>query len=180
MLLSLRRQCWWAPGPRVLHCGRCPDCLGQPFVRLVWSKGQVEPTYRGEVYAKTLVPGRDPIPALMATTDEADVLVPQLTARGWVPLGDPLPPEVEGQIVIGADRLRLVVNDQALLDDLNPYAPDGWWAAVDQRKGRCLVVILRSEDVDLAADNAGDQIAALVGSGCSVCASLPVMTFLEV
>ena len=115
------------------------------------------------MYAKTLVPGPRPVAALMATTDEADVLVPQLVARGWVPFGDPLPLGAEGQIVMGADRLRLVVADQALLDDLNPYAPDGWWAAVDQRQGRCLMVILRAEDVDLAADDAGEQIAALVG-----------------
>jgi hypothetical protein len=74
----------------------------------------------------------------------------------------------------------LVVADQALLDDLNPCAPDGWWAAVDQRQGRCLVVILRAEDVDLAADDAGEQIAALVGSDSSVSASLPVETYLEV
>jgi hypothetical protein len=83
--------------------------------------------------------------------------------------------------LIGADRLCLAVDGQALLDDLNPYAPDGWWAAVDRRKGRCsMVVILRSEDADLFADNAGDQIAAQMGSGCSMYAWLPIMTFLEV
>ncbi|GAA3579918.1 hypothetical protein GCM10022197_41970 [Microlunatus spumicola] len=131
------------------------------------------------MYAKTLVPGPRPIAALVATTDEAEVLVPQLTARGWVPFGDPLPAEAAGQIVIGADRLRLVVDGQALLDDLNPYAPDGWWAAVDQGQGRCMVVILRSGQVDLAANDAGTQIAALIGSRSSVYASLPITTFLE-
>jgi len=132
------------------------------------------------MYAKTLVPGPRPIAALMATTDEADVLLPQLAARGWVPFGDPLPLGAEGQIVIGADRLRLVVAGQALLDDLNPYAPDGWWAAVDERQGRCLVVILRAGDLDLSADDTGDQIAAIIGSDGSVSASLPVQTCLEV
>ena len=107
------------------------------------------------------------------------MLVPQLTARGWVPLGDPLPSEAEGQIVIGADRLRLVVDRQALLDDLNPYAPDGWWAAVDERKGRCLVVILGSGDVDLASEDTDEQLAALVGTGRAVYASLPVATVLD-
>ncbi|HEY0239388.1 MAG TPA: hypothetical protein VGC37_12135 [Friedmanniella sp.] len=107
------------------------------------------------------------------------MLLPQLTARGWVPLGDPLPPEVEGQIVIGADRLRLVIDGQALLDDLNPYAPDGWWAAVDGRESRCLVVIFRSGDVDLASQYTGQQLAALVGTGRAVSASLPVATVLD-
>ena len=91
----------------------------------------VENAYLGLVYAKTLVSGPRPVAALMATTDEADVVVPQLVARGWVPLGDPLPPHAEGQVVIGADRLRLVIDGQSLLDDLNPYAPDGWWADID-------------------------------------------------
>lgn len=114
----------------------------------------------------------------MATTDEADVLMPQLTTRGWVPLGDPLPTAVEGQIVIGADRLRLVVDGQALLDDLNPYAPDGWWAAVDGREGQCLVVIFRASDLDLGSEHTGQQLVALVGTGRAVYASLPVATVL--
>ena len=139
-----------------------------------------EPAYFGRMYAKTLVPGPRPVAALMATTNEADVLVPQLAARGWVPFGDPLKTAAEGQIVIGADRLRLVVAGQVLLDDLNPYAPDGWWTAVDQRQGRCLVVILRAGDVDLAADDAGEQLTALLGSNSSVSASLPVETCLDV
>jgi hypothetical protein len=62
------------------------------------------------------------------------VLLPQLSDRGWAPFGDPLPKSAAGQVV-GADRLRLVVDDQALLDDLNPYAPDGWWSAVDGMRG---------------------------------------------
>ena len=125
---------------------------------------------------RTLVPGPQPTAALIATTDDADTLIPQLTARGWVPLGYPLPQTAQGQITIGADHLRLVVYGQALLDDLNPYAPDGWWAAIDQHHGQCLVVILPAVDIDLAADNAGEQIAALIGSRNSASASLPVKT----
>ncbi|SEQ74657.1 hypothetical protein [Microlunatus flavus] len=132
------------------------------------------------MYAKTLVPGQHPIPALMATTDEADVLVPQLLQRGWVRFGEPLPSKSDGHLVIGSDRLRLVVDGQALLDDLTPWAPDGWWAAVDDRQGSCLVVIVRTDGVDLTADDVGSQLASLVGTSSSAYASLPVETSLEV
>jgi hypothetical protein len=72
------------------------------------------------------------------------------------------------------DRLQLVVDDQALLDDLNPYAADGWWSAVDGMQGRCVVVIVREGDVNLAHHEAGDhhevgdQLAALMGTGRAV------------
>jgi hypothetical protein len=80
--------------------------------------------------------------------------------------------------VVGADRLQLVIDDQALLDDLNPYPPDGWWSAVDGMQGRCVVVIARDGDVDLAHHEAGDQLAALMGTGRAVYAALPVVTVL--
>lgn len=135
--------------------------------------------YGDPVYAKTLIPGPHPVPALMATTDDADVLVPQLLDRGWAPFGNPLPDQAVGRLVIGSDRLQLVVEDQALLDDLNPYAPDGWWAAVDALQGRCVVVIGRSGDVDLAHHESGEQLAALLGSRRALFAALPVVTSLE-
>jgi hypothetical protein len=128
------------------------------------------------VYAKTLIPGPHPIPALMATTADADTLMPQLTDRGWVRFGERLPAAAAGQVVIGADRLQLLVDGQALLDDLNPYAPDGWWSAVDTLHGRCVVVIVRNGDVDLAHHQAGEQLAALIGTGRAVSAALPVVT----
>lgn len=115
----------------------------------------------------------------MITTDDADVLVPQLLDRGWAVFGEPLPAVAAGRVVVGSDRLQLVVEDQALLDDVNPYAPDGWWAAVDALQGRCVVVIVRDGDVDLAHHDAGEQLAALMGSGRAVFAALPVDTNLE-
>ena len=30
-----------------------------------------------------------------------------------------------GHVVVGSDRLQLILDDQALFDDVNPYAPDG-------------------------------------------------------
>lgn len=77
----------------------------------------------GLVYAKTLIPGPHPVPALMATTNDADVLLPQLLGRGWALFGEPLPQGAAGRLVVGADRLQLVIDDQALLDDLNPCTP---------------------------------------------------------
>ena len=115
----------------------------------------------------------------MATTDDADVLVPQLLDRGWALLGEAPPSAAAGQLVVGSDRLQLVVDDQALLDDLNPYAPDGWWAAVDGLHGKCVVVIARDGDVDLAHHDAGAQLAALMGTGRAVFAALPVQTLLQ-
>ena len=130
------------------------------------------------MYAKTLIPGPHPVPALMATTDDADVLMPQLLDRGWALFGEALPPAPAGRLVVGSDRLQLVIDDQALLDDLNPYAPDGWWAAVDELQGRCVVVITRHGDVDLSHHQAGEQLVALMGTGRAVFAALPVDTVL--
>jgi hypothetical protein len=141
--------------------------------------GAPKQTYCEPVYAKVLGPGRSTMPALMATTDEADVLLAQLIDRGWVRFGEQLPLQSAGRLVVGRDRLRLVVDGQALLDDLNPYAPHGWWAAVDQLQGRCLVVILQAGDVDLADADAGERIAALVGTGRAAAAILPVETMLD-
>ena len=131
------------------------------------------------VYAKTLIPGPHPVPALMATTADPDILLPQLLDRGWALFGERPPAQAAGELVIGADRLQLVVDDQALLDDLNPYAPDGWWAAVDALQGRCVVVIAGNGDVDLAHHDAGTQLAALMGTGRAVFAALRVRTDLE-
>lgn len=70
------------------------------------------------MYAKTLVPGPPvDIPSLMSTTDDPDVLLPQLRALGWGRFGGPVPPAPAGQLVISPDRLQLVVDGQAVLDD---------------------------------------------------------------
>lgn len=53
------------------------------------------------MYAKTLIPGPNPVPGLMATTDDADVLVPQLLDRSWALFGEPLPVGAAGRVVVG-------------------------------------------------------------------------------
>ena len=58
------------------------------------------------MYAKTLIPGTCPIPALMATTNQADTLWPQLLARGWIPFGNSLR-AATGELHIDVNRLQL-------------------------------------------------------------------------
>jgi hypothetical protein len=47
----------------------------------------------------------------MATTDDANTLVHQLLDRGWTSLVERLPPAPAGRLVIGSDRLQLVVDE---------------------------------------------------------------------
>ena len=105
--------------------------------------------------------------------------MPHLLQRGWAGFGDPLPQLAAGRLQISQDRLQLIVDEQALLVDENPYAPDGWWAAVDQMQGRCVVVIVRDGDVDLTRPEAGEQLAALMGTGRAATAALPVEIVLD-
>ena len=58
----------------------------------------------GVVYAKSLIPGPNPVRALMATTDDADTLIPQLLDRGWALFAEPPPEGAAGRLIIGADR----------------------------------------------------------------------------
>ena len=97
------------------------------------------------MYAKTLIPGTRPIPALMATTNQADTLWPQLLARGWVPFGNSLR-AATGELRIGVDRLQLMLDGHVVLDDdANPASPEGWWTAVDNLNGHCIVVVIRGD-----------------------------------
>ena len=129
------------------------------------------------MYAKTLVPGPPlDIPSLTATTAEPEALLPQLRALGWARFGDPVPTGAVGQLVISPDRLQLVVDDQTVLDDLNPVSPPGWWKAVDQLGGRCAVVVLRQGDVDLHQPDSGERLRALMDTDRAVFAVLPVVT----
>jgi hypothetical protein len=96
-----------------------------------------------QVYAKTLIPGTRPIPALMATGSQADVLRQQLLERGWVRFGEPLQPAAAGEPRIGVDRLQVVIDGDVVLDDDgNPASPEGWWAAVDTLGGHCIGVMI--------------------------------------
>ena len=80
------------------------------------------------MYAKGLVPGPPhAIATLTATTSDGDILMSQLLDRGWGWLGEPSPATPAGHLTITHGRLQLVVDDQLVLDDLNPASPRGWW-----------------------------------------------------
>lgn len=126
------------------------------------------------MYAKTLIPGSMPIACLVATAEQPDVLLPQLLDRGWDWFGSTIPANLQGDLVIDHQRLRLVVDGQILLDDLNPASPAGWWAAVDQLQGRCAVIIVRREDVDLTDKASGLQLQSVLDQQRAVWAFLPL------
>ena len=131
------------------------------------------------MYAKTLIPGTRPIPALMATSDDADALRPQLLQGGWVAFGKPLQPAA-GQLRIGVDRLQVVIDGGVVLDeDTNLASPEGWWAAVDVLGGHCIVVLLPVGTVDLTRPDAGDQLVDLLNTEHALSAALPVVTNLH-
>lgn len=126
------------------------------------------------MYAKTLIPGPMPIACLVASAEQPDVLLPQLLDRGWDWFGSTIPANPQGDLVIDHQRLQLVVDDQILLDDLNPASPPGWWPAVDHLQGRCAVIIARREDVDLTDKESGSQLQNLLDQQRAVWAFLLV------
>lgn len=128
------------------------------------------------MYAKTLVAGRHPLPALVGTAPDVSILLGQLLERGWALFGTTPSDWAAGELLIGTSRLQLVVDGQPLLDDVNPAGPPGWWAAVDDRGGRCAVIICADHDLDLTSGDTGAQLAALMDTGKAVHAALPVRT----
>jgi hypothetical protein len=124
------------------------------------------------VYARTLIPGTRPIPALMATSSQADVLRRQLLERGWVRFGERRRLAATGELRIDVDRHD---GEMVLDDDVNPASPEGWWAAVKTLVRHCIVVMVR-DGVDLTQPQAGDQPAALLNTDHALSAALPVVT----
>ena len=131
---------------------------------------------RRELDPESIRGGTRPIPALMATTNQADTLWPQLLARGWVPFGNSLQ-AATGELCIGMDRLQLMLDGDVVLDDdANPASPEGWWTAVDNLNGHCVVVIIRGDTLDLRTPEAGGQLAALLHTDHALSAALPIVT----
>jgi len=129
------------------------------------------------VYVKTLIPGGRAIPALMATTSADEMLRLQLSRQGWVSFGRPLQPGAVGEVRVGVDRLQVVANGRVVLDeDTNPVSPSGWWAAVDDLGGHCVVVMVREGAADLSEPGAGERLAALLNTHQAISAALPVTT----
>ena len=59
-------------------------------------------------------------------------------------------------------------------DDANPASPEGWWTAVDNLNGHCIVVVIREDTLDLRTPQAGDQLAALLHTDHALSAALPI------
>lgn len=126
------------------------------------------------MYAKTLVPGPLPTPTLTATTS-VDALFGQLLDSGWAHYGSPLVETASTRLLITHASLQLVVDGEVILDDRDSGSPQGWWAAVDAIGGKCVVVVLRTDDVDLNDPLAGARMRELMEEpGSGVWAIVPI------
>ena len=132
---------------------------------------------REPVYTKALWPGqRAPVPSLIVTTREADILHPHLQACGWAQFGHPRPLDPTGQLVITPDRLRLITNGTTIADGINPPSPPGWWKAIDNSDHLCAVVVLHDHHANLSALAAGHTLGALLNTDHALFAAVPVLT----
>jgi hypothetical protein len=116
------------------------------------------------------------VPALLATAADATVLLPQLLDRDWALFGEQPPTAAAGVLFLGPEWLQLMVDGQALLDDVNPAAPERLVGRRRRPGDRCVVVVTHETDVDLAHHDSGAQLVALLGIGRAVLAALPVVT----
>lgn len=132
------------------------------------------------MHAKSLLPaggGWPATPLLLATTSAPHLLV-QLQRYGFgtlSPAGE-FPSTVGAELRIDHTRLQLVVDGQALLDDEDGRAPDGWWRAVDEWGGQCIVWVIAAP-VDLGNPDLGQVLNRLVDAGTdlSVTGRVPVL-----
>ena len=69
-----------------------------------------------------------------------------------------------------------MVDGQAVLDDEDGRAPDGWWRAVDDWGGQCIVWVIAAQ-VDLGNPDLGKVLNRLVDAGTelSVTGLVPVL-----
>ncbi|SDR89719.1 hypothetical protein SAMN04488543_0707 [Friedmanniella luteola] len=126
---------------------------------------------------KSLIPGGRPVPALLAATSPDELLRLRLSRQGWVPFGRALQPGAVGEVRVGVDRVQVLANGRLVLDDsTNAVSPPGWWAAVDDLGGHCVVVVVREGAADLTGPDASDQLVALLGADQAISAALPVVT----
>ena len=128
------------------------------------------------MYIKTVMHRMLTVPTLIATTEQADVLLPRLRSRGWGRFGGAVPQASVGEVVISDARLQLVVDGEILLDDVNPPSPAGWWKAVDQFEGQCAVLVVRDGEVDLHERGVDTWLNGLAHTDQAVFAVLPVVT----
>ncbi len=127
------------------------------------------------MYLQTLIPSGRPIAVLLATTSVDELLRLRLARQGWVSFGRALQPGAAGQVRFGVERVQLRAEGRLVLDAAtSPVSPDGWWAAVDNLGGHCVVVLAREGAVDLTPGD-GDPLASLLNTDQAVSAALPVV-----
>ncbi len=127
------------------------------------------------MYLQTLIPSGRPIAVLLATTTADELLRLRLARQGWVPFGRALQPGAAGQVTFGVERVQLRAEGRLVLDAVtSPTSPDGWWAAVDNLGGHCVVVLAREGALDLSAGDR-DPLASLLNTDQAVSAALPVV-----
>lgn len=129
------------------------------------------------MHAKSLLPaggGWPATPLLLATTSAPHLLM-QLQRYGFGPAGE-FPSTIGADLRIDHTRLQLVVDGQAVLDDEDGRAPDGWWRAVDEWGGQCIVWVIAAP-VDLGSADLGQVLNWLVDAGTdlSVTGRVPVL-----
>ncbi len=129
------------------------------------------------MYAKILIlVGEHHLPGILATTSRYPDVKANLKARGWDDYGRELPVGAAGEITIGSEGFQVVVDGMVMLsDDVNPVSPAGWWAAVDQLQGRCLVIVAPTGVLDFESELLGAQLDALRDTGQAINAGLPVL-----
>jgi hypothetical protein len=129
------------------------------------------------VHVKSLIPGGRPIPALLAVASPDELLRLRLSRQGWVPFGRSLQPGAVGEVRVGVDRIQVLAEGRVLLDDsTNAVSPPGWWTAVDDLGGHCVVVVVREGAADLSRADGADPLVNLLNTDQALSAVLRVVT----
>lgn len=119
------------------------------------------------MYAKALIPGMNDlnVPLVIATAEAGTVIVDQLHGRGWTPFGGDLFEDADAKLHVTPNRFAMTVLGQALLeDDVNPYAPPGWWPAASALGDMAVCVVARAGRIDLNNPDVGTQLHRLIDS----------------
>lgn len=99
----------------------------------------------GRVYAKALIPPSLAILLVDGPSPDAPLWA-QLTAAGWVRGEDAgTDVDVEVSIRVSPTEESLVIRNkqyEILRDEQNPWAPEGWWDAVDSNSGLGVVILV--------------------------------------
>lgn len=116
------------------------------------------------------------LPLLLVTEPEG-VAVAQLLDRGWTTFGeDVVQASVDAELLVNETGVLLLADGAHLLSSsVNPYAPPGWWKAVDVLQQHVVVVVV-PQDTDLTAPDITDKIEGLKGKPDAAAALVSIST----